>query len=44
MAGQIRGRDISFTEGLDEPGNVLFSQIGEFMGPIYGNILRDSKR
>jgi dihydroxyacetone kinase-like protein len=35
---QIKDRDITFTDGLDELGNVLFSQIGGSMGPIYGNI------
>jgi dihydroxyacetone kinase-like protein len=35
---EIKDRDISFTEGLDELGNVLFSQIGGSMGPIYGTI------
>jgi dihydroxyacetone kinase-like protein len=33
---QIAGKDIGFTEGLDELGNLLFSQIGGSMGPIYG--------
>jgi dihydroxyacetone kinase-like protein len=35
---QIKGKEISFTEGLGELGNVLFSKIGGSMGPIYGNI------
>jgi dihydroxyacetone kinase-like protein len=35
---QIAGKDISFTEGLDELGNLLFSQIGGSMGPIYGTV------
>jgi dihydroxyacetone kinase-like protein len=35
---QIRDRDISFAGGLDELGNLLFSQIGGSMGPIYGTI------
>jgi dihydroxyacetone kinase-like protein len=35
---QITDKDITFTEGLDKLGNVLFSQIGGSMGPIYGNI------
>ena len=34
-------REISFTEGLDELGNILFSEIGGSMGPIYGTILMD---
>ncbi|MDR2142946.1 MAG: dihydroxyacetone kinase subunit L [Treponema sp.] len=33
---QIAGKDIGFTEGLDELGALLFSQIGGSMGPIYG--------
>ena len=35
---QIRDRDISFTDGLNDLGNLLFSQIGGSMGPIYGTI------
>jgi dihydroxyacetone kinase-like protein len=35
---QIKNKDISFTSGLDELGNLLFSQIGGSMGPIYGSI------
>jgi dihydroxyacetone kinase-like protein len=38
FGGQIKDKDISFTKGLDELGDVLFSQIGGSMGPIYGNI------
>jgi dihydroxyacetone kinase-like protein len=33
---QIAGKDIGFTEGLDELGTLLFSRIGGSMGPIYG--------
>jgi len=33
---QIREKDIDFTEGLNDLGNLLFSQIGGFMGPVYG--------
>jgi dihydroxyacetone kinase-like protein len=33
---QINGKDIGFTEGLDELGTLLFSRIGGSMGPIYG--------
>ena len=33
---QIRDKDIGFTEGLNDLGNLLFSQIGGSMGPIYG--------
>jgi len=35
---QIREKDIDFTEGLNDLGNLLFSQIGGSMGPIYGTI------
>ncbi|MDR2049161.1 MAG: dihydroxyacetone kinase subunit L [Treponema sp.] len=35
---QIVGKDIGFTEGLDELGALLFSQIGGSMGPIYGTL------
>ena len=35
---RIQGQNISFTKGLDELGNVLFSEIGGSMGPIYGTI------
>ncbi|MDO4321890.1 MAG: dihydroxyacetone kinase subunit DhaL [Lachnospiraceae bacterium] len=34
-------KEFSFTEGLDELGNILFSEIGGSMGPIYGTILMD---
>lgn len=32
----------TFSEGLDELGNILFSEIGGSMGPIYGTILMDA--
>lgn len=35
-------KDFSFTEGLDELGNILFSEIGGSMGPIYGTIFMDT--
>jgi len=35
---QIREKDIDFTEGLNDLGNLLFSQIGGSMGPIYGTM------
>lgn len=35
-------KDFSFTEGLEELGNILFSEIGGSMGPIYGTILMDT--
>jgi dihydroxyacetone kinase-like protein len=34
----IAEKDIGFTQGLDELGALLFSQIGGSMGPIYGSI------
>lgn len=34
-------KEFSFTEGLGELGNILFSEIGGSMGPIYGTILSD---
>jgi len=38
FADRIKDKDISFTGGLNELGDVLFSQIGGSMGPIYGTI------
>lgn len=35
---RIATRDISFTEGLDELGTLLFTEIGGSMGPIYGTV------
>lgn len=35
---QIKDKECSFTEGLYDLGNVLFSQIGGSMGPIYGTL------
>ena len=35
---QIKDTEISFTDGLNDLGNVLFSQIGGSMGPIYGTV------
>ena len=35
---QIKDKDISFTQGLDDLGNLLFSKIGGSMGPIYGTV------
>lgn len=34
-------KEITFTEGLYELGNILFSEIGGSMGPIYGTIFMD---
>lgn len=38
---RISGKDITFTEGLDELGTILMSEIGGSMGPIYGTIFID---
>ena len=38
FADQILDRDVSFTSGLNDLGNVLFTKIGGSMGPIYGTI------
>jgi dihydroxyacetone kinase-like protein len=38
FAAEIADRDISFTEGLDGLGNLLFAKIGGSMGPIYGSV------
>lgn len=35
-------KEFGFTEGLDELGTILFSEIGGSMGPIYGTILMDT--
>jgi len=35
-------RELTFAEGLYELGNVLFSEIGGSMGPIYGTIFMDA--
>lgn len=37
----LEGREVSFTEGLDDLGMLLFSEIGGSMGPIYGAIFGD---
>ncbi|GHV87180.1 dihydroxyacetone kinase subunit L [Spirochaetia bacterium] len=38
FAESIADRDISFTEGLDELGYLLFSRINGIIGPVYGKI------
>ena len=38
FANQIRDKETRFTSGLYDLGNVLFSQIGGSMGPIYGSL------
>jgi dihydroxyacetone kinase-like protein len=35
---RIRDGDISFTDGLDQLGTLLFTEIGGSMGPIYGAV------
>ena len=35
------GKDFSFTQGLDKLGDILFSEIGGSMGPIYGTVLKE---
>jgi dihydroxyacetone kinase-like protein len=35
---QIRDKDIGFSDGLHDLGDLLFSQIGGSMGPIYGTV------
>lgn len=35
-------KEFSFTEGLKNLGNILFSEIGGSMGPIYGTIFMDT--
>lgn len=43
MFGKKYGEEeFTFTEGLYNLGNILFSQIGGSMGPIYGTIFMDS--
>lgn len=39
---RFKNKDFTFTEGLDELGNILFSEIGGSMGPIYGTIFMDT--
>ncbi len=38
---RFKGEAVTFTEGLDELGTILFSEIGGSMGPIYGTIFMD---
>lgn len=42
FADRFQDKDFGFTEGLDELGTILFSEIGGSMGPIYGTILMDT--
>lgn len=36
---RFKDKEFGFSEGLNELGTILFSEIGGSMGPIYGNIL-----
>lgn len=38
---RIAERDVGFTEGLEELGTLLFTEIGGSMGPIYGTVFSD---
>lgn len=38
---RIKDKDISFTDGLDQLGTILLTEIGGSMGPIYGTIFMD---
>ncbi|MDR0885887.1 MAG: dihydroxyacetone kinase subunit L [Clostridiales Family XIII bacterium] len=38
---RIADKEISFTDGLDELGTLLFTEIGGSMGPIYGTVFTD---
>jgi dihydroxyacetone kinase-like protein len=38
FASRIEGRDISFSQGLAELGDILLTEIGGSMGPIYGTV------
>lgn len=42
FGNQYGEEDFTFAEGLSNLGNILFSQIGGSMGPIYGTIFMDS--
>lgn len=39
---RFKEEEFGFTEGMDELGTILFSEIGGSMGPIYGTILMDA--
>ena len=41
FAEQIKDKETSFSGGLYDLGNLLFSQIGGSMGPIYGTLFMD---
>ena len=40
-AEQLGDEDVSFTQGLNDLGLILFNRIGGSMGPIYGTIFMD---
>ncbi|MFP3153854.1 dihydroxyacetone kinase subunit L [Lachnospiraceae bacterium ZAX-1] len=42
FGNRIADKDVSFTAGLAELGNILFTEIGGSMGPIYGTIFMDA--
>lgn len=39
---RYKDKEFGFTEGLQELGTILFSEIGGSMGPIYGTILMET--
>ena len=41
FGGRIADAEIGFTEGLEQLGNLLFSEIGGSMGPIYGTLFME---
>lgn len=42
FADRFADKEFTFSEGLYELGNILFSEIGGSMGPIYGTIFMDA--
>lgn len=44
FADRFDDKDFTFSEGLHELGNILFSEIGGSMGPIYGTIFMDAAK
>lgn len=41
FAQRTAGQNLGFTQGLDALGNVLFTEIGGSMGPIYGTLFME---
>lgn len=39
---RFKDKEFSFTEGLDELGTILLTEIGGSMGPIYGTVLMET--